>query len=145
MAVLPFTSRPTRVSRTTAAPVSVVRGSFAAPTGGTGSFRGDYRLEHLVARSGRLAARGVFTGRLSDGHGRRVGIAARRRTAPVALTALDGRVLVHLPALDVDLNGLVVTMEELDVEVGGTSAERAVRAALRLPPPEDDVSASCPR
>jgi hypothetical protein len=145
MTVLPFTRRTTRLRRTTAAPAAVVKGSFRAPGGGTGSFEGGYRLEHLVARSGRLAARGVFTGRLTDEQGRSMGVAARRRTAPVALAALDGRVLVHLPALDVDLNGLVVAVAEVVVEVGGTCAERAVRAALRLPPPGDDVAAGCLR
>ena len=142
MTVLPFSRRaPGASRRTTAPPVAVVHGSFGSPSGGTGSFSGTYRLEHLVARAGRLAASGVYTGELSDERGRRVGVAARRRTVPVALTAVDGHLRVHLAARDVDLNGLIVAVDELVVEVAGTSAERAVRAGLCLPPPEEDSAA----
>ena len=137
MTVLLFAA-PRRGSRgvpgTARAPMAPARGSFGSPSGGTGSFRGVYRLERLLARPGSVAVSGVFSGELVDERGGRVGIAARRRTTPAELSAGDGTLLVRIAALDVDLNGFVVAVEGLVVDVRGTSGERPVRAALRLPP-----------
>lgn len=120
--------------------MTAVHGCFSSPTGGTGSFRGAYVLEHLLARSGRVAVRGVFTGELSGGDGERVGVAARRQTTPVQMSAVDGCLLARIDGLDVDLNGLVVAVDPLVVHLEGTRVERAARAALRLPPLAEALS-----
>lgn len=135
MTVLPFAprSRPRPAGAGPGpTPATPVRGTFASPRGGTGSFRGAYLLEHLLPGAGHVAVRGVFTGELTDGNGERVGIAARRRTTPVDLGAAEGCLLVRIAGLDVDLNGLLVGVEPFAVHVEGTSVERAARASLGL-------------
>lgn len=132
MTVIPFTGRTER-SRTAAPPPATpaaVTGSFGSPSGRAGTFVGSYRLERCLSPFGQLAATGVFTGQLTDADGRGIGIGARRTTVAVQVVSTATGLLVQIAALDVNLLGLLVQVDELSVDVRGTSCEDAVRAAL---------------
>lgn len=131
MTILPFVARtdPARHG----ALVVVASGSFRSPRGGRGVFSGCYRLERLLPVAGRVVAAGVFTGELTDGDGRRVGLGARRRTTPVDVSRDDGRLLVRIRAAQVDLLGLLVRVDELTLDLHGTPLERALRGAGPTP------------
>lgn len=133
MTVIPFTARTERL-RTAAPPPApaVVTGSFDSPSGRGGTFLGSYRLERCLSPFGLLAAAGVFTGRLTDADGSRIGIGARRTTVAVEVVTIGTRLLVQIGPLDVNLLGFLVGVDELSVDVRGTSCEDAVCVALEL-------------
>jgi hypothetical protein len=136
MAVLPFAAvgRPAAPwSRAAAAGpvVAPVTGSFRSPSARRGTFTGSYRLEGLVSWHGRLHAAGVFTGELRDADGRRIGIGARRSTDAAELVVRDELLQVRTAGADIDLLGILVTVDELRVDVQGTCGEGAAREALR--------------
>lgn len=134
MDVLPFAATGRRPARPPhRSPTADAIGSFRAPSGRTGTFAGSYRLERLLCHDGRLTAVGVFTGELTDADGRRVGLAARRRTVVAQVASLGSRLLVLIDPLVVDLLGLAVSLDGIALDVDGTSAERAARRAMGLP------------
>ena len=135
MTVIPFTGR-TQRSGTAAPPPAapaVVTGSFGSPSGRAGTFVGSYRLERCLSRFGQLAAAGVFTGQLTDADGRSIGLGARRTTVAVQVVSTATALLVQIGPLDVNLLGFLVGVDELSVDVRGTSCEDAMRAALGCP------------
>ena len=134
MTVIPFTGR-TQRSGTAAPPPAapaVVTGSFGSPSGRAGAFVGSYRLERCLSRFGQLAAAGVFTGQLTDADGRGIGLGARRTTVAVQVVSTATALLVQIGPLDVNLLGFLVGVDELSVDVRGTSCEDAIRAALEV-------------
>ena len=68
------------------------------------------RLGGFVMVAGRLCAAGVFTGELVDADGTTIGIASRRRTAPVEITRTPEGLTTLVGPVDVDLLGLTVTV-----------------------------------
>lgn len=137
MTVLPFTARRLRSPRTGTArryvPAVAVTGTIGSPDGRAGGFTGSYRLERCVSPAGQLAAAGVLTGRLTAADGRQIGIGARRTIVAVDAEVTAAAVLVRIGPLEVNLLGLLVSVHEFWVDVRGTSCERGVREALRLP------------
>lgn len=134
MTVITFTGR-TKRPRTAAPPPAApaaVTGSFGSPSGRTGTFVGSYRLERCLSRFGQLAAAGVFTGELTDADGRSIGIGARRTTVAVQVVSTATGLLVQIGPLDVNLLGFLVGVDELSVDVRGTSCKDAVREALEV-------------
>ena len=117
MTVLPFrtpSSSPTRGTGPPGTNAELV-GTFPAPSGGRGTFTGSYRLERLVNQFGQLAAAGIFTGELHDADGTHVGMCSRRLTC-AALVETDAEThLVHIGPVDVNLLGLMVTVQEFSV------------------------------
>lgn len=117
MTVLPFRTASSSTARGTGPPSSAAElvGTFAAPSGGRGTFTGSYRFERLVDQFGQLAAAGIFTGELHDADGRQVGLASRRLTC-AALVENDAEMhLVRIGPVDVNLLGLMVTVQEFTI------------------------------
>ena len=127
MTVIPFRPRGTRPQSAAAGPrvatTVAVTGSFRSPSGRVGTFTGCYRLERLVsrsgARSGEMAAAGVFTGELTDADGSRIGIGSRRQTAVVEFVASGASLDVRLGPLDVNLLGFLVRVDAMGMAVQG--------------------------
>ena len=134
MTVLPFTSRtkrlPTRASL--AAVPALASGSFASPSGRSGSFLGTFRLERCTVRFGQLAAAGVFTGQLFDADGQPIGFSARRKTTAADVIMSRTALLVRVRPGTVNLLGFDVEVREVHIDAKGTHCENAVRAALAL-------------
>lgn len=119
MTIVPFAAR--RRDRSTAAAhlpgASPVIGTFPSPRGSRGTFAGTYRLERLVDQYGQTAAAGVFTGELTDGDGRHLGVGSCRHTAAAELTLAPDAFHAHLGPLDVNLLGFLVTVDEFSITV----------------------------
>lgn len=139
MTVIPFRSRVAGPQSTSAGPrlatTVAVTGSFRSPSGRAGTFTGCYRLERIVsrsgARSGEMAAAGVFTGELTDADGSRIGIGSRRQTAAVEFVANGPTLDVRLGPLDVNLLGFLVRVHAMDIAVHG-QLDPPGRSGLRL-------------
>ena len=117
MTVLPFRSPSSSPAPGTGPPGTNAElvGTFPAPSGGRGTFTGSYRLERLVNQFGQLAAAGIFTGELRDADGTHVGMCSRRLTC-AALVETDAEThLVHIGPVDVNLLGLMITVQEFNV------------------------------
>lgn len=142
MTVIPFrtSSSPPASSTRGGAPGRVpalpATGSFGSPSGSGGTFVGAYRLERCVAQFGQLAAAGVFTGELIDPRGARIGVGARRTTVAVQAHPTADGLLLELGPVDVNLLGLLVSMDGLSVDVQGSSCEQVVRDVLGHAPHE---------
>jgi hypothetical protein len=134
MTVLPFTSRTKRspIGAPWAAGPAIVSGSFAPPSGGSGTFLGTYRLERCTVRFGQLAAAGVFTGQFFDADGQPIGFSARRKTTAADVITTRTALLIRIRPGNVDLLGFNVEVREVHIDVQGTRFESAVRAALNL-------------
>lgn len=96
---------------------AAVSGEFGSPSGRTGRFTGAYRLERFVTQFGHLAAAGVFTGELTEADGTPVGVGSRRHTAAVELVAGPGALVARIGPLDVNLLGLLVGVDEFEMQV----------------------------
>ena len=117
MTVLPFrtSSSPTAGGAGPPGTTADLVGTFPAPSGGRGTFTGSYRLERLIDQFGQLAASGIFTGELQDADGRYVGLSSRRLTC-AALVDTDAEThVVHIGPVDVNLLGLMVTVQDFSV------------------------------
>ena len=119
MTVLPFRTPSTSSARGTGPPGTVAElvGTFPAPSGGRGTFTGSYRLERLVDQFGQLAAAGIFTGEMHNADGTHVGMSSRRLTCAALVETDAERHLVHIGPVDVNLLGLMVTVQEFTVGV----------------------------
>lgn len=95
-----------------------------------GAFRGTYRLERCVSLSGQLAAVGVFCGERWDAAGAWLGPCVQHATVAVEATSTGTALRVQVGPVDVSLAGRLVSVDELCVDVRGTSCAPAVRAAL---------------
>jgi len=119
MTIPPFTAR--RGDRAAAsahlAGASPVIGTFPSPRGSRGTFAGTYRLERLVNQYGQTAAAGIFSGELTDGDGRHLGVGSCRHTAAAELTSEPDAFRTHLGPLDVNLLGFLVTVNEFSITV----------------------------
>jgi hypothetical protein len=115
MTVLPFV--PSRDNQPQTRPGAAVRvtGTFDAPRGATGTFAGSYRLERLRSESGQLAAAGVLTGELVDADDTVVAVGSRRHTAAAELETGPAQHLVRIGPVDVNVAGLMVTVQEFVV------------------------------
>jgi hypothetical protein len=119
MTVLPFVDPREHSERTATqqAESVAVRGSYRAPTGRVGRFRGSFRLERLVTEYEHPAVAGVFAGVLCDADGRQIAIASRRHTAAVEVVPLPRTSVLHLGPVDVNVHGFMVTMAETTIEL----------------------------
>ena len=117
MTVLPFRTASSSTARGAGPPSSTAElvGTFRAPSGGRGTFTGSYRLERLVDQFGQLAAAGIFTGELHDADGAHVGLASRRLTCAAVVETDAEMHLVQVGPVDVNLLGLMVTVQEFSV------------------------------
>jgi hypothetical protein len=114
--VTPLHAQPSRRTRQVATPRSVaVTGTFAAPSGCAGTFRGSYRLERLVSEHGQTAAAGVFAGQLLDADETVVGVGSRRHTAAVVVAARRSSLIAQLGPVEVNVIGFPVLMAALEV------------------------------
>jgi hypothetical protein len=135
MTVIPFAARAARWETGTAPPLAIVAavtGTFCSPTGRGGTFTGSYRLERFVWQFGLLAAAGVFTGELTEADGSHIGMGSRRQTAVVEVVASGTAPVIRLGPLDVDLLGLLVTVNEMSIDVHTASRQSAGQEALGL-------------
>jgi hypothetical protein len=119
MTVLPFPGRLVTSASGAGTPVSraALAGTFAAPSGGRGSFTGTYRLERLLTQFEQLAAVGVFTGELREADGTHIGICSRRLTCAAVVGADAVVPRVQIGPVDVNLLGFMVTVAEFSVGV----------------------------
>ena len=117
MTVLPFRTGPSANARGAGPPsgTAEIVGTFPAPSGGRGTFTGSYRLERLVDQFGQLAAAGIFTGELHEADGTHVGLASRRLTCAAVVGSDAESHLVQVGPVDVNLLGLMVTVQEFTV------------------------------
>jgi hypothetical protein len=86
------------------------------------------RLGGFVMVSGRLCIAGVFTGELVDADGTTIGIASRRRTAPVEITRTPEGLTTIVGPVDVDLLGLTVTVTAFTMDAHVRAPAVAPRA-----------------
>ncbi len=105
-----------------------IQGSFRSPRGGAGTMTGWLRLGGFVMVSGRLCIAGVFTGELVDADGTTIGIASRRRTAPVGITRIPEGLTTIVGPVDVDLLGLTVTVPAFTMDTHVRAPAVAARA-----------------
>ena len=105
-----------------------IHGSFRSPGGGAGTMTGWLRLGGFVMVSGRLCIAGVFTGELVDADGTTIGIASRRRTAPVEITRTPEGLTTIVGPVDVDLLGLTVTVPAFTMDTHVRAPAVAARA-----------------
>lgn len=120
MAVIPITRGRRRANRTLTPTLNrsaQTHGTFRAPSGRQGAMTGSMRLDRLVLASGRLRAIAVFTGELVDADGSRVGVGSRRAVAPADIVRSANGMSLSIGPLDVDLLGLVVSVEAFTVEM----------------------------
>jgi hypothetical protein len=116
MTVTPLHAQPPRRTRQAAMPRSVaVAGTFQAPSGAPGIFRGSYRLERLVSEHGQTAAAGVFAGELVEADGTVVGTGSRRHTAAVLVAAARSTFVAQLGPVEVNVIGFPVLMGPFEV------------------------------
>lgn len=116
MTVTPLHEHPRRRPAQVPMPRSVAAaGTFAAPSGSAGTFRGSYRLERLVNEHGQTAAAGVFAGELVDADGTVVGTGSRRHTAAVQVEARRTSLVAQLGPVEVNVLGFPVLMAALEV------------------------------
>jgi hypothetical protein len=92
-----------------------VAGTFPAPSGSIGTFRGSYRLERLVSDQGQTAAAGVFAGELLDADDTVVGTGSRRHTAATVVVESRTGPVAELGPLEVNVLGFPVLVRPFDV------------------------------
>jgi hypothetical protein len=134
MTVLPFTGCTKRFSAGVpgAAVPAMVSGSFACPSGRSGTFLGTNRLQRCTAKFGQLAAAGVDTGQLFDADGEPIGFSARRKTTVADVIQSRTALLVRTRHGNVDLLDFDVDVRGVHVDVQGPQFENAVRVAFEL-------------
>jgi hypothetical protein len=100
-----------------------VRGWFAAPNLGTGSFVGSVRVMRVARRAGPWC-HGVVAGTLYDASGRRVGSASQRCQLPIEVRWDGGGRWLSIGPLEADLLGLRVSVEQVVLwsDASGTKA-----------------------
>ena len=135
MTVVPF-ERPSRgwtvLGAEQGSQTPVVTGWFRSPDGRRGHFVGTYRLERVAREHGQLTASGVFSGTLDDASGLQLGIGSRRSTVAAEL---DGD-RIRVGPLDVNILGIVVSVNEAVVPLAGAElADLTDRAAAAPPRP----------
>ena len=117
MTVTPLHGRtrrsPSKIATSTGA--VAVAGTFPAPSGSVGTFRGSYRLERLVTDHGQTAAAGVFAGELLDADDTVVGTGSRRHTAATVVVASRRGAVAELGPLEVNVLGFPVLVRPFDV------------------------------
>ncbi len=85
-----------------------VEGTPQAPSGQVGTMTGSLRLNRIIRLSDGLSAAGVFTGELRDEDGQLIGVASRRRSAPVRIVGSTRGAVAVIGPVNVDLLGLDV-------------------------------------
>jgi hypothetical protein len=98
----------------TATPVS---GTFTDALGGVGTFTGTYELDRFTVVDGQLAAVGTVTGTLTDSLGAVVGTVTQQVTTAVTAAATCQILDLELGPLDLDLLGLVVHLDRINLEI----------------------------
>jgi hypothetical protein len=106
-------------ARTASAQVAVpVTGTFIDALGGTGTFVGSFDISRFVVRGGQLLAVGTLTGTLTDSLGNVLGTVTRTISLPVGIAQATCEILdLELGPLDLDLLGLVVHLDRVNLEI----------------------------
>src|SRR5688572_6315701 len=106
-------------TQTASAQVAVpITGTFTDALGGTGTFVGSFEIERFVARGGQLLAVGTLTGTLTNSLGTVVGTITQAITLPVGIAQATCEILdLELGPLDLDLLGLVVHLDRVNLEI----------------------------
>jgi len=114
-----------------------VRGWFATPKPGMGTFMGSLRVLRLARRPTGLWCHGVVAGTLRDGDGSRLGAASQRCQLPVVVQ-WDGGGRVGIGPVEADLLGLRVHIDP--VVLGSSPPGRAgtERAGTQQEPPSQE-------
>ena len=92
-----------------------VAGTFPAPSGSLGRFRGTYRLERLLSDHGQAAVAGVFAGELLDADETVVGTGSRRHTAATVVVESRTGPVAEVGPVEVNVLGFPVLVRPFDV------------------------------
>jgi len=111
-------------STATAAPPSStavtvpVTGTFTDATGAPGTFTGTYTINRAAKAAGGLAAVGTISGTLTDSAGAVVGTVTNQAvTTPLQATGTCDILHLTLGPLDLDLLGLVVHLDQVNLDI----------------------------
>jgi hypothetical protein len=94
-----------------------VTGTFTDALGGTGTFVGTFTAQQFKANGGTLTVLGTVTGTLTDSTGAVLGTATQQVTTPLQATATCEILDLTLGPLDLDLLGLVVHLDQVNLEI----------------------------
>ena len=94
-----------------------VTGSFTDAQGGTGTFVGDLAINRFAVQNGELVAIGTLTGTLTDSLGIVLGSITQAVTLPVTAQATCEILDLELGPLDLDLLGLMVHLDRINLEI----------------------------
>jgi hypothetical protein len=94
-----------------------VNGTFTDATGGTGTFVGTFTAQQFKASGGTLTVLGTVTGTLTDSLGNVLGTATQQINTAVQATATCEILDLTLGPLDLDLLGLVVHLDQVNLEI----------------------------
>lgn len=94
-----------------------VTGTFTDAVGGTGTFAGTFTAQQFKASDGTLTVLGTVTGTLTDSLGNVLGTATQQINTTAQATATCEILDLTLGPLDLDLLGLVVHLDQVNLEI----------------------------
>jgi hypothetical protein len=94
-----------------------VTGTFTDALGGTGTFVSTFTAQQFSSSGGTLTVLGTVTGTLTDSTGAVLGTATQQITTAVQATATCEILTLTLGPLDLDLLGLVVYLDQVNLEI----------------------------
>lgn len=98
-----------------------ITGTFTDALGGTGTFVGQFELDRFTSQNGQLAVVGTLTGTLTDSLGAIVGTVTQTITTLVDATGTCQILDLTLGPLDLDLLGLVVHLDQVNLDITAES------------------------
>jgi hypothetical protein len=120
--VAPLAGRTDSVEAQQPASVVDIEGTFTDALGGTGTFAGEFDVARFARQGGAIVAVGTLTGTLTDSLGALVGTVTQQVTLPVDIAQATCEVLdLSLGPLDLDLLGLVVHLDEVNLNITAES------------------------
>ena len=100
-----------------ARPTGATFEDVTAPVVGGGSFTGEVTIDRVVARGGELLAIGSITGTVTDALGATLGTVNQAFTTPLSLNGTCEILDLVLGPLNLDLLGLVVTLDTVHLNI----------------------------
>ena len=94
-----------------------VTGTFTDALGGIGTFTGTYEIERFTTQGGALAVVTTLTGTAVDSLGNTVGTVSQTVTVPLTATGTCEILSLTLGPLDLDLLGLVVELDQVQLDI----------------------------
>lgn len=91
---------------------------------------GSLRLNRIIRLSDGPSAAGVFTGELRDEDGQLIGVASRRRYAPVRIVGSTRGAVAVIGPVNVDLLGLDVHVHAATVHLPSAMRRRRLKAPV---------------